>query len=145
MSKKPFDWDRAVVVTAVHGEKVLGTIPVHLVGGGDPQEYIHDRVECHKPIELNDARNVLTQAVPREGSLVTIMALMPIDTFSKGIDGYHLRPSAWYFPIDDDFGLSRMKMLLVQSLEGEARQRAQEAGIVTPIGVGFKPPTGQGH
>jgi len=76
------DWKRLVVVTATHGEKYLGYVPLEVE---DPTAYIDEHATAITPVRLCGARNLVSQVQPNideRGRMVgmgRVLLLMPID------------------------------------------------------------------
>lgn len=127
------DWDRLVVVTATHGEKLLGFIPEHIT---DPHKYIEDRTYEHGPIELKNARILLAQMHPsldprgRPVGVAKLFLPMTIDLAVGPVSSYFLVPSSWYFPGEDKVVKKRMTEVLRQAETNESQMAAEDAGII---------------
>lgn len=137
------NWERLVVVTAVHGEKYMGWIPEEK---GDPKKYMDDSRSNSLPIVLLEVRNYLSQAQPnvdpsgRVTGVAKMQVLLPLDMFPGALKKMSVLASAWYFPSDDP----RCKKPISDLLEGARRNEKMNSAIaagITPAGVlGKLPP-----
>lgn len=127
------NWERLVVVTAIHGEKYLGWVPSEIE---DPKKYLDEHGWETRPVVLTDVRNLIGQASPNvspQGKLLgfsKVMLLMPLDLLDGPIARYHILPSAWYFPGEHgDDCKKHVEELLHQAVENEAQMSARSAGL----------------
>jgi hypothetical protein len=127
------NWERLVVVVALHGEKYLGWIPAEL---GDPKKYVEERGLEGKPIRLEDSRNLIGQASPKldsRGNLAgftKFMLLMPLDTLNGPMPSIYILPSSWYFPGDHgEVSRRQVEELLKHAVETEDQMKAAAAGL----------------
>ena len=128
--------DRAVIITAAHGEKFMGWIPKDKE---DPKRYLDQCVARSEPVELHNVRNLIGHTQQQGNRFVKIMALMAIDMFPAALPVYHVVPSCWYFPVDDEVCAKQVRALLKTTDANEANNKALTAGII-PAGVGDLPP-----
>jgi len=130
------NWDRMVVVTAVHGERFHGWVPM---SKGDPHEYLADCASKGRPAEIHNVRNLIGHKEPKLDAMgnfvgmASMMSLMAIDMFPEAMPTYHIIPSCWYFPTENDGAKKPMKALIDNAEQNEVRNRAIAAGI-TPAG-----------
>lgn len=126
------NWERIVVVAAVHGEKFIGWVPEDV---GDPKKYLEKHGAERTPITLQDVRNLVGQASPNldaNGNILGVsklLLLMPIDMFNGPLFNHHVVPSSWYFPAENEKCKRKIEELLHHAVETEARLSAAEAGI----------------
>lgn len=127
-----FDWDRMVIITALHGERFHGWVPEDK---GDPNEYLN---ACNKEgvaAELHKVRNLIGHKEPKTDQMgnfigmATMMTLMAIDMFPGPLDIYHVIPSGWYFPGSVEGAKKPMMALLENAEQNEVRNSAIAAGI----------------
>jgi hypothetical protein len=131
------NWERLVVVTAVHGEKYLGWLACEDI---DPKKYLEEHGQAGSPITLQDARNLVSQAqsnVDHQGNVLGVsrfLLLMPIDVLNGPLPSLQVIPSSWYFPGENgDDCKKKIGSLLSQAVEQEARLSAAAAGLVAPV------------
>jgi len=143
------NWDSMVVVTARHGEKFLGWVNPD---EKDPKAYVEKCVVANRPVELHQARILVSQLRAQEGPdgnamVGNILFLMPIDMFSGAIEKCPVMASSWYFPSDSPDCRKSIVGLLENARQMEVRRAAVEHGI-SIVGPGTKlppPPTGRRH
>lgn len=140
------NWERLVVVTAVHGEKYLGWISKDK---GDPRKYMDDSRKNNRPVVLTEVRNYLSQAQPqvsqgRVTGMAKLQVLMPPDMFPGALKKMSVLASAWYFPSDDPSCEKPIAEMLEGARQNEKMNSAIAAGI-TPAGVGGMPPPLRRH
>lgn len=131
---KDIDWERLVVVTAVHGERCLGWVPQE--PNLDPKKYLEERGQAGLPIKLQDVRNLVSQTTPSvdtRGNIVGLskmLMLLPIDLFNGPLRELHVIPSSWYFPGDNSDDCKKQVVdLIEQAVETETRLSATAAGL----------------
>jgi hypothetical protein len=143
------NWERMVVVTAVHGEKFMGWVPKDK---GDPKKYMAEQREKNQPAILHEVRNYLTQAQPNINAagqlagVAKLQVLLPLDMFPAALQEMHVLASCWYFPSDNDGCKKPIQDLMENARQNEKINDAIAAGI-TPAGDldGLPPPPGAGR
>jgi len=131
---KDMNWDRLVVITAIHGEKFQGWVPPHVEY---PKEYLQDCSKNHIAAEIHNVRNLVALKDPRTDAagnfigMANMMSLMAIDMFPEALPIYFVIPSSWYFPGENEGAKKPMKALLENAEQNEVRNRAIAAGIHT--------------
>lgn len=130
---RDIDWERLVVVVAIHGEKFLGWVPPECE---HQEKYMKDAAQSGGPVRLLNARNLVGQCNPSvdaSGNVIGIqklLLLMPIDGHNGPLSEYYVVPSSWYFPKNTgEYGQVKISGLLEHALEMEARMTAAAAGL----------------
>lgn len=131
------NWDRMIVVTAVHGERVHGWLREDLSPEAIKDFDMYMQVCCanRTPVSILNARNLVGQKDVRVdprgniAAIVPMMALMPIDMFIGPMEEYFVVPSSWYFPGRTEKSKEIMDRLLRAAEDVEVRNRAAAAGI----------------
>ena len=127
------DFNRTVVVTASHGEKYLGFIPMDVTES--PQVYVEKLAMNRTPIVLENVRILMGQMTARQdakGSVIgvqTFIALMPIDVFSGPVGKFHTLVSSWYFPSENPETRKKIERLIDAAEKNEQCNKAVEAGL----------------
>lgn len=142
--EKDYHWDRMVVITAIHGEKLQGLVPK----GTDAKSYMKSCTEAGGPMRLEHVRNFVSQMQAQRGpggtvaGLARLNVLMTIDLFPGPVPTYYLVPSSWYFPGDDKDCKKDMQALIDNAEQNEMANRAQALGISMATGMPSTPPPG---
>jgi hypothetical protein len=142
------NWDRMIVVTALHGERIHGWLPEHHGEHGEfnYQQDMQAAARQHEPVSIQHARNLVgskdvkTDAQGRFLGVASMMALMPIDMFPGPMEEYQVIPSSWYFPGSMERSKKLMENLIKAAEASEMRSRAMEAGIHPPNATGMPTP-----
>ena len=127
------EFSQLIIVMAHHGEKYMGFIPRE-----DPAAYVESMISKDLPVEVSNARALITQAQAsqaRDGTVQgirTFMALLPIDMFSGPVKKFYVAPSAWYFPSDSPETRKKIEDLFEAAKNNEIANRAQDAGLKVP-------------
>lgn len=129
------DFNRAVIVTASHGEKYLGFVSKECQ---NPKQYIDNLALSKEPIELEDVRILMGQMTAKQDSkgsvtgVQTFIALMPIDMFTGPLGKFHTLVSSWYFPYENPETRKKIERLIDAAEKNEQMNRTQEAGLHLP-------------
>lgn len=122
------NWERLVVVTAVHGEKYLGWIPLTIE---NPKQYLTDCAQNRLTVQLQDVRNLISQISENQRGVSKVTLLMPIDMVEGPLEHLDVVPSSWYFPGETggDGHKKKIEDLLEFSVENETRMKAKAVGL----------------
>ena len=131
---KEIEWEGMVVVTTMHGEKLLGWIPE----GMEREDWEKEADESlTRSTGLRNVRTMLARVTQvksnnsRSGALAVFLALMSIDAFTGPATTMRIRASTWYFPIDNPVCKNQFEALINQAEEHETISRANAAGLHT--------------
>jgi hypothetical protein len=129
------DLSRAVLATAINGEKFLGFVPAKIE---DPTEYMSSFFEDHQPVVLENVRVLISQAQANQapdGSIKGVrlfMALLPIDMFPGPAGKMNINVANYYFISDNPGVVKKVEQLIAAAEANEQVNRAMESGIHLP-------------
>lgn len=143
------DWNRLVVVAALHGEKYIGFIPEETQAS--PQDYMYTQARENKPVCLYHVRTLISQ--PQMQTLANgqqviagFVAVIPFEFNPGPAEELWVRASSWHFPVNNPESQEKVQKLLDKAVESEAQiaelerqmdlqDKARDAGIITPNGM----------
>lgn len=130
------DWNHLIVISSLTGERYMGWIREE-----DPREYVAEKAKLNEPVEVSDARLLISQVQPNIGpggrvlGFAKMVLLMPIDVLNGPLPTHNVLASSWYFPKDTGGTRRKFEELLRQAEESEQQLSAADAGLVTGTAI----------
>ena len=143
------DWDRLVIVAAMHGEKYIGFLPREVE---DPDEWMRELGRTNQPVLLHHVRTILSQPqvqkLPNGQQVIAgLVAVLPFEFNPGPAEELWVRASSWHFPIVNEKSQEKIMRLLEKAEESEVQiaelerqanlvEDATRAGLIVPRGTG---------